>query len=91
MRREPKKKTLERHLDKRTHQRLGVLLSRQSKQQLVKDIQANKLPFLWRTSHNRTAFKASINDIDVVIIYDKQRKMIVTTWPYEEGVDNVPQ
>lgn len=82
--REKKSKTLRRHLDKRSMERFGMILSREFTKQLVRDIQANKLPFLWRTSHNRTAWKAVINDQEVVVVYDKMRKMIVTTWPYKE-------
>ena len=85
--REKKAKTLGRHLDKRSTERLGFVLSGETKKRLVRDIQAHKLQFLWRTSHNRTAWKAQVNDIDIVIIYDKMRKMIVTTWEWraEDG------
>jgi hypothetical protein len=82
--REKKTKTLKRHLNKRSAERLGSLLSPSLVTTLVRDIQDNKLQFLWRTSLNRTAWKATVGETDVVVVYDKKRKMIVTTWPYQE-------
>jgi hypothetical protein len=81
---ESKTKTLKKHLDKRSLERLGFILSPEQKKRLVADIQANRLRFLWRTSHNRTAWEATINDQVMAIIYDKKRQLIVTVLYIQE-------
>lgn len=83
-RRMTKVEAIAHHLDKRALQRLGFVLSRETKRRLVADIQAGELPFLWKSSNNRSAFKATIHGHDLVVIYDRKRKQIVTCWPYTE-------
>ena len=76
-----KVKAIDRHLDKRAEERLGATLSPGLKRELVDRIQRGQATFLSRSSTNRTKWITEIGGIRCVVVYDKKRKQIVTTWP----------
>ena len=72
-----KKKTVDKHFAARCIQRLGYV---PDSKELVKQIQDGKLEFHYRESNRITHWKwlDPIKGINCILIYDKDRKQIVT-------------
>ena len=72
-----KRKTVDRHFMIRCIQRLGYVPSTKS---LIKQIQNNKLEFYYRESNRLShwKWKDPIKNIDCILVYDKERKQLVT-------------
>lgn len=66
------------HAERRAIERFGVLLDIP---QAVKDIQSGKATFVERQSLRCTVWKITQQDKEMVVVYDKNRKMIVTVLP----------
>ena len=70
-----KKKNVKKHFQKRSLERVGVLLN---KKELVRKIQNHELEFVERQSNRKTVFRPKYLDKTYRIVYDKQRKQIIT-------------
>ena len=70
-----KKKAIKTHFQRRSSERIGVLLD---EKELVKKIQNNELEFFERQSNRVTVFKYEYQDKKYKLIYDKNRKQIIT-------------
>ncbi len=76
-----KKKNVKKHFQKRSLERVGVLLN---EKELVRKIQNHELEFVERQSNRKTVFRLKYLDKTYRIVYDKQRKQIITIL-YEVG------
>ena len=76
-----KSKCQEIHAKKRAYQRFGIDLDTEL---LVKDIQYNKLQFIEKQSNRVTVWRKIDKEeqLDIVVLYDKLRKQIITVMPY---------
>ena len=72
------------HFRKACIKRVGQILDDQV---LVKSIQNQELEFIDRQSNRITRWKYSHNNNDFMIIYDKDRKQVVTIIPYKDGLE----
>ena len=70
-----KKKAVKIHFQKRSLERVGVLLNEKV---IVNLIQENKLEFIERQSNRITVWRYVFMDKKYRVVYDKQRKQIVT-------------
>lgn len=70
-----KKKAVKIHFQKRSLERVGVLLNENA---IVGLIQENKLEFIERQSNRITVWRYVFMDKIYRVVYDKQRKQIVT-------------
>ena len=70
-----KKKNVKIHFQKRSLERVGVLLNEKV---IVNLIQENKLEFIERQSNRITVWRYVFMDKTYRVVYDKQRKQIVT-------------
>ena len=70
-----KKKNVKIHFQKRSLERVGVLLNEKV---IVNLIQENKLEFIERQSNRITVWRYVFMDKTSRVVYDKQRKQIVT-------------
>ncbi len=81
------------HAKRRANERFGINLN---SEQLVKEIQDQKLTFLTRQSNRVTLWRKKEDDLDIVVVYDSNTKEIVTVMPYEwylrnGGIDVSPK
>jgi len=67
-----------RHARNRALQRFDLELTRKDLDFLVQQIQDNKAKFVERQSHRVSVFKILYKEKDMKVVYDKQRKTIVT-------------
>ena len=95
--RKTKSKCQEMHAKKRAFQRFGMYLNTET---LIKEIQENKLQFIESQSNRVTVWRKidKEDELDIVIIYDKKRKQVVTVMPYnmyvlpsQQGEKNVQE
>jgi hypothetical protein len=70
-----KKKALKAHFERRSIERIGVLLN---EKELIKKIQANELEFVERQSNRVTVFRYKFKGENYRLVYDKTRKQIIT-------------
>lgn len=70
-----KKEAQRKHFEKRSLERVGVVLNRK---ELIRKIQNNELEFLERQSHRVSIFRFEYLEEFYRIVYDKERKQIVT-------------
>jgi hypothetical protein len=75
-----KSKDQDRHARERCKERFGVSLDTNL---LVSKIQKNQLSVICRQSLRLTVYRYEIAGQDAAVVYDKQRKTIVTVMPYE--------
>lgn len=73
--RKSKVKTEKAHFSKRCIQRCGAILNNA---EIVRQIQANKLKFIERQSNRITVWEYIFNDVAYKVVYDKDRKTVVT-------------
>lgn len=76
-----KKKAVKKHFYKRSLERVGVLLN---EKELVRKIQNHELEFIEKQSNRKTVYRLEYLDKTYRIIYDKDRKQIITIL-YEVG------
>ena len=62
----------------RAKERLGMDVNKEIRQSLIAKIQNNKLEFVERQSVRITVWRTILNGINVRLVYDKNRKTIVT-------------
>jgi hypothetical protein len=70
------------HFRRRCTERLGFVPSKRELEELINKIQSNKSQFIERQSHRITVWRDNFKDIDIILIYDKIRKQIITVMPY---------
>ena len=70
-----KKKQVKKHFQKRSLERVGVLLN---EKELIQLIQHNKLEFVERQSNRVTIFRYSFMNSVYRLVYDSMRKQIIT-------------
>lgn len=77
------------HAKRRAEQRFGLTLSRADLNELVRQIQRGEAEFLARESNRVSRFRVRVRGASAEVIYDKQRKNIVTFFPpdTEQGGD----
>lgn len=76
-----KKKAVKKHFYKRSLERVGVLLN---EKELVRKIQNQELEFIERQSNRKTVYRLEYLGKFYRIVYDKDRKQIITIL-YEIG------
>jgi hypothetical protein len=83
-----KKKAQRSHFRRRCAERIGVYASKRLNDKIVKDIQSGRARFVKRSSLRVTIWHVDIGGQPVEVVYDKQRKVIVTVltpaWPIKE-------
>lgn len=72
------------HAKRRAVERYSLDLNRQDLRNIVTVIQSNKATPVEKQSHRVTVFDLTYNEVDVRVVYDKQRKTIVTFLPKED-------
>ena len=78
-----KKEAEQRHALQRIHKRYGFKLSRKQLRSLIHQIQGGSARFIERESNNRSKFVVQHEGEELLVVYDKKRKMIVTALPTE--------
>lgn len=68
------------HLHRRAAERLGVSLSPSDSARIVRQIQAGELSIVEKQTHRVSLFAAEVAGRQVVVVYDRKRKQIVTLW-----------
>jgi hypothetical protein len=75
------------HTKKRCYERYGIEITRNEYDQIIskikKDIKDGQITHLYKQSLTRSIFKVRIQEKDVIICYDKSRKLIMTALPPE--------
>jgi hypothetical protein len=71
------------HAKRRARERLGLYLNDQEILDIVKNIQNNKYQHIDKQSDRLSRFRADIRGQDVVVVYDKTRKAIITFLHYK--------
>lgn len=66
------------HARKRAMERIGIDLTPQLRDQLIRDIQEGRCKFLWRQSNRLTVWRVFFNGKKYLAIYDSHRHTIVT-------------
>ena len=74
------------HAKLRALQRYDIDFTRTEHDALVRRIQNGEGQFVERQSHRISVFKIDVQGQTVKVVYDKQRKTIVTFLPLEERV-----
>jgi hypothetical protein len=87
MRRKSKAKCQQAHARKRAMERYGIDLSRAKQEEIIGLIKANKAQFVEKQSNRITVFRVVLDDKMFRVVYDKQRKSLVTVLPQEEITD----
>lgn len=75
-----KKKKQQKHAKRRFKERFDIRLHKALKQSIVKQIQAGKAKPVRKRSLRITLFELSVDDTDIIVVYDSKRKEIVTGW-----------
>lgn len=66
------------HALRRASQRLGLTLNESDLHKVIKDIQSGKYKCVEVQSNRVSKFKVTIKEVEVVAVYDKLRKTLVT-------------
>lgn len=72
-----------RHAKKRAFERYGLVLNKFDFQTIILRIQTNKAKFIERQTNRITIWELTVHDILCRVVYDKQRKQIVSFLPLE--------
>ena len=67
-------------------ERVGMILDHDY---IVRKIQNKELEFVDKQSNRITRWKYKVNDKEYILVYDKDRKQLVTIIPYKEGMEKV--
>jgi hypothetical protein len=81
------------HFKRRVMERFGFEPNRHEIEAAINTIQANRAIPFGRSSANRSRHILAIRGTEMVIVYDRKRKVLVTAWPpnspqAEQGEDN---
>jgi hypothetical protein len=83
-----KKKSQMRHFRKRWVERVGELMTREKHEIIIQLIQNGQSKLIRKRSNRVSIHKIDLDDISYEIVYDKQRKQIVTVFPRKEPTDD---
>ena len=72
-----------RHANKRARERVGYSFGPEEQKEVISLIQSGKAEVVYTQSHRITIFRLTYKNIDTAFVYDKNRKNIVTLYPYE--------
>jgi len=83
----PSKKKSERlHARRRARERYGIEVGNHTRRKIIQAIQGGRSKAVRRTSTNKTVHDVTLDDgFTVRVVYDKERKEIVTFLPLEKG------
>ena len=85
-----KKKTQFKHAKRRFLERHGFYLNSFVEREMIKQIQSEKAKFIEMTSNRKTTWEVEYEGEVFRIVYDKQRKSIVTCLPLDsEALNNM--
>jgi hypothetical protein len=73
------------HAKRRAFERYGVELNRHQLRELADLIRTGKAEFVEKQSHRVSVFRVPIGDTTARVVYDRQRKTIVTFLPPERS------
>ena len=66
------------HAKRRFKERFGIKINRFDLREIIKNIRNNKYKVFKNQSNRITIFRGEVKKINVLIVYDKKRKTIVT-------------
>ena len=72
------------HAGRRALERFGIMFGPISQKEAIRQIQSGEAQFLHRTSNRVSVWIVDIQNKKLEVVYDKQRKTIVTILPGEE-------
>ena len=73
-----KHKTIKKHAKERAGERFGIIFDQKTHDEVIKIIQDGKAKFVERQSNRITLFDVFIDGKECRVVYDKERKTIVT-------------
>ncbi len=76
------------HFKARALERYGLELNRHDLRDIAKMIQRNSGQFIEKQSNRITVWEVTYKDTLLRVVYDKNRKVVVTALPFEEQDDN---
>lgn len=79
-----KEKTQREHARRRIMQRFDVVLSDFQMGEIVNKIQSNQFKLILSESNRVGHYRGYINNIECEIVYDRNRKQLITAWPVGE-------
>ena len=79
-----KTKSLRAHLKRRFLERFGVEINRIDEIQMLNQIQNKEAEFIEKQSIRVSVFDVKLNEVKYRVVYDKNRKHLVTVLPYYE-------
>lgn len=83
-----KAKNMKHHAKMRAFQRFGIRLDENTHNQIIKKIQKGEAQFIEKQSNRISLFWVDYNEMKLKIVYDKERKLIVTVMGREEWCDD---
>jgi len=94
-RRKRKDKTQRRHAVKRFHQRCGVALTPELHEQIIQSIRDANMKKGTAKFIERQSLRVSVWEVDIAgerrrVVYDSNRKQLVTVLPDEDAIDLRP-
>ena len=81
MRVNDKSQALRLHFKRRLKLRYGIDINRDGVHSVIKDIQQGRSRHISSTSRSRSVQAVGIAGLDVIVVYDKNRKELVTALP----------
>lgn len=69
------------HFKNRVKQRYGLEINRLHRIEMIKMIHEGKVKFLEHQSRRVSKFQINFNGVNMIVIYDKYRKTLVTALP----------
>lgn len=80
----PSKKNAQRlHARRRAAERFGVHLTNEAEREILDKITSGKATFIRKESHRVSVFGVIFAGKETVVVYDRERKTIVTLMPRE--------
>lgn len=68
------------HAKRRSKQRLNIQLNRQDIKDIITQIQSGKAEFIKQSTRTRSLWKVSVKNKNMIVVYSKSTKTIVTVW-----------
>jgi len=81
-----KRKMQKIHAKSRFFERHDILLTKDLHKELINNIQNGKAKFVKKQSNRVTLWDIDFTDKLIRVVYDKHRKLIITTLPVQEEV-----
>jgi hypothetical protein len=77
------KKRINQHVIHRSEQRYGIRLNSKKRKEIVRIIQSNGSTGLKRISNTKTLYMVNYEGQDILVLYSRARKTILTVYPKE--------